>query len=163
MMLVTALLLLCEASLDWASEPPFLPSSRYWEDREAELGQDLSLRCPVRTELYRWYHHHTEITQPASPSYHLQGRRLSIKSLSPELAGNYTCKGVNGFGTASYSFLVSVKTAGQMEAGGRGVLVEGLLEDRTVEEGDSLTLTCSLHSLHHLSLAWGRKLQPGRG
>ena len=74
-----------------------------------------------------------------------------------------TCKGVNGFGTHSYSFLVSVQTARELEDGERKrVLVEGVLEDRTVLEGDSLTLTCILHSLHHLSLAWGRKLQPGQ-
>ena len=156
-MVVSLILLLGEASLDAAGDPPYLPSLRQWERREASLGQDLSLRCPVvAASLYRWYHQHTEITQPASQPYHLHGRRLSIKSLSPRVAGNYTCKGVNGFGTDSYSFLVSVQTVRELEAGEKKrVLVEGVLEDRTVMEGDSLTLTCILHSLHHLSLAWG--------
>ena len=164
MMLISLILLLGEASLDAAGSPPFLPSARQWERREASPGQDLSLRCPVVTaSLYRWYHHQSEITQPASqPSYHLHGRRLTLRSLSARLAGNYTCRGVNGFGTASYSFLVSLQTPGLVEAGDRErVLVEGGLEDRTVVEGESLSLTCSLTSLQHLSLAWGRKLQPG--
>ena len=161
-MLVSLLLLLSKASLDSASEPPHLPSSRHWEGVEGEQGRALALRCPVTAELYRWYHNQWEITLPASPPYQLAGRRLSISSLRPQLAGNYTCKAVNGFGTASYSFLVSVQT-GQSKAGRRGVLVEGVLQDRRVEEGEETTLTCSLHSLHHLSLAWGRKLQPGTG
>ena len=156
------ILLLGEASLDSAGDPPYLPSLRHWEGREVSLGEKLVLRCPVTASLYRWYHQHTEITQPASQPYHLQGRRLSLSSLSPRLAGNYTCKGVNGFGSASYSFLVRLKTAREVEDAGRKmVLVEGGLEDRTVLEGDSLSLTCTLHSLQHLSLAWGRKLQPG--
>ena len=117
-MLITVIILLDSASLDSAGEPPYLPSVRQWEVRDAQSGQDLSLRCPVTASLYRWYHHHTEITQPASqPSYHLHGRRLSIKSVSPRLAGNYTCKGVNGFGTASYSFLITLNTPGDLEAG----------------------------------------------
>ena len=85
-----------------------------------------------------------------------------IKSFSGRQEGSYTCKAVNGFGSVSYSFLLSVQT-GQSKAGRRGVLVEGVLQDRRVEEGEETTLTCSLHSLHHLSLAWGRKLQPGTG
>ena len=136
MMWIILIILLAEASLDSAGDPPYLPSLRHWEGREASLGEELSLRCPVTASLYRWYHQNTEITQPASQPYHLHGRRLSLKSLSPRLAGNYTCKGVNGFGSASYSFLVSVQTDREVEAGGRRrVLVEGGLEDRTVMEG----------------------------
>ena len=70
MLVTTALLLLGEAWLDAASEPPSLPSSRHWESREVSLGRDVSLRCPISASLYRWYHRDTEITQPAGPPYH---------------------------------------------------------------------------------------------
>ena len=56
----------------------------------------------------RWYHGQTEISPSLHPEYQLVGRRLVIKSFSDRLKGRYTCKAVNGFGSASYSFLLSV-------------------------------------------------------
>ena len=74
--------------------------------------------------------------------------------------GKYECRGVNGFGTAAFSYNLHINIEGQAKAKEGPytnvviqqkslyypVLAPGILKNKTVTEGDSVSLSCKIQS-----------------
>ena len=92
-------------------------SDKSWEHRRVAVGKTVTLKCPIDATRdfiqFRWYKDDKELTLTDSYSspYKLVGqnqRKLVIKDFGVSAVGKYTCKGVNGFGSASYHFMLSL-------------------------------------------------------
>ena len=93
-------------------------SDKSWEHRRIAGGKTVTLKCPIDASRdfiqFRWYRDDQELTLTdsyGSTRYKLVGlnqRKLVIKGFGVNSIGKYTCKGVNGFGSASYHFMLSL-------------------------------------------------------
>ena len=93
-------------------------SDKSWEHRRIAGGKTVTLKCPIDASQdliqFRWYRDETELTLAESYSNHYKlvgqnRRKLVIKDFGPECEGKYLCKGVNGFGSASYHYMLSLE------------------------------------------------------
>ena len=74
------------------------------------------------------------------------------------LKGKYECRGVNGFGTAAFSYHLNIEGSVKAREGPSvnvviqqkvfifQVLLPGILKNKTVTEGDSVSLSCKIQS-----------------
>ena len=107
----------------------------------------------------------------------LQGRRLKLEEVRGE--SQYSCRGVNGWGRAQYTFILTFQGRSEQyfaeiesaaERGSRsavtekkievkeeeeGLLVPGVLKNTTVEAGTAVRLACLVNSQRLVSVVWG--------
>jgi len=147
--------------------PPHVPGDKSWETRMVSGGAPVTLKCPVVDEgghiFYRWYRGDREISRSLDDQFKVVGhssKKLIIKNFSHHLQGNYSCKGVNGFGNAVFSFLLH---HGDTRISVESILAENVLVNQTVDEGARVVMSCRVQSLEMWHVRWGKLHKQGHG
>ena len=118
-------------------------------------------KLPFASLTSRWYKGDREISRSMDDEFKVVGhssRKLIIKNFAHDLQGNYSCKGVNGFGNAVFSFLLH---HGDTRISVESILAENVLLNQTVDEGARVVMSCKVQSLEMWHVRWGKLLRQG--
>merc|ERR1719318_2002738 len=121
------------------------------------------MKCPVQGDgwqpvYFRWFKGEEELSE-AYTGYKLSGaenKKLTIRKVSTETEGSYRFRGVNGFGSQEFTFIIQLK--GKLDNTAKEVLVPGILTNQTVLKGSPLKLSCRLSTEKMFPVKWLKKV-----
>ncbi|XP_060064554.1 fibroblast growth factor receptor-like 1 [Ylistrum balloti] len=114
-------------------------------DLEYKEGETMKISCLMtsrpRPILY-WYRHGRQIWPHHSPRYNISRTTLVISPLHLNDSGDYSCRGINQYGSKEVIFTLTVLSEDVGQDGGQKLTL--VPSNRTATQGESIKLECSV-------------------
>merc|ERR1711892_1314868 len=119
------------------------------------------MKCPVQGDgrqpvYFRWFKGEDELSEDDTDHKFAgaENKKLTVRRVSPETEGSYRCRGINGFGSQEFTFIVQLRRKSRKNSR----KVPGVLKNQTVLKGSPLKLNCRVSTEEMFPVKWLKKV-----